>query len=79
MVMADTRMIAAAPTPEAAQVVAANTNRQMVALPQTATLADRDIMIGLLMILFAVMLFVASRLLWSTFAPETISSRERFD
>ena len=59
--------------------MAANTNRQMVALPQTATLADRDIMIGLLMILFAVMLFVASRLLWSTFAPETISSRERFD
>lgn len=76
MAMADTQMIAAAPSPEAAEVLAATTRAKSVALPQTATPAGRDIMIGLLMILFAAMLFVATRMLAGTFAAET-DSRER--
>jgi Ca-activated chloride channel homolog len=76
MAMADTRMIAAAPSLEAAEALAATTAANTVVLPQTATLAGRDIMIGLLMILFAAMLFVATQLLSGTFAPRT-NSRDR--
>ena len=76
MAMADARMIAAAPSPEAAEAFAATTARNSVVLPQTATLAGRDIMIGLLMILFAGMLFLATRMLSGTFASEP-NSRDR--
>ncbi|MAY63706.1 MAG: marine proteobacterial sortase target protein [Rhizobiales bacterium] len=76
MAMADTRMIAAAPSPEAAEMTAASASLTTgVVLPQTATLAKRDMMIGLLIILFAAMLFVATRMLWGTYAPDTDSRR----
>lgn len=45
--------IAAAPTAEAASLVATRT--KSVALPQTATLADRDILLGLMMLAFCFM------------------------
>lgn len=76
MAMADTRMIAAAPSPEAAGMAAASAGLTTgVVLPQTATLAKRDMMIGLLMILFAAMLLVTTRMLWGTYAPDTDSRR----
>ncbi len=47
------RSIAAAPTAEAARLVAVST--KSVALPQTATLANRNILLGLMMLAFALM------------------------
>jgi len=69
MTMADTRMVAAAPSPQAASVMAANARKQ-VALPQTATLADRDILLGILLIVFAGMALMATRLLGSHFRSD---------
>ncbi|MCO6185491.1 marine proteobacterial sortase target protein [Rhizobium sp. L1K21] len=45
--------VAQAPTAEAASIVATRT--KSVALPQTSTLADRDILLGLMMLAFALM------------------------
>ena len=77
MAMADTRMVAAAPSPQAASAMAANARKQ-VALPQTATLADRDILLGILLILFASMSLMATRLLSSHFGSED-NSPERLN
>lgn len=59
--LAVSKMIAAAPSPQAAVAIAARAKQVM--LPQTATLADKHILMGLLIILFALM-SGASILMW---------------
>lgn len=75
MAIADSRMVAAAPSPQAAKIFAANANRPQVNLPQTATLASRDILIGLLLILFAGMTLMTTRLLHSALGLDDTSPK----
>ena len=64
-------MIAAAPTQEAAAAIA-NATAKPVMLPQTATLADLYILIGLMLILGATLVVVVSRSL-RTHAPTRVA------
>lgn len=64
----------AAPTPAAAKLVAQSAAQ--VALPQTATLADRHILIGLLMLLFAAMA-TATLALWRRGIRDLMQSMAR--
>ncbi|PWV97638.1 Ca-activated chloride channel family protein [Hoeflea marina] len=76
MAMADTRMIAAAPTAESAMAVAGLSTT--VALPQTATGAERDILLGMMMILFALMALFTTRI-WNSGVNDFFAAWNRDD
>lgn len=62
----------AAPSAEEARLIAAN---RQVDLPQTATLAERNLMIGLVLLLAAALLLFGERLMWRRHRPGAAAGR----
>lgn len=70
------QLLAAAPTHEAAAAIA-QANRQAVLLPQTATLADRQIMLGLLLMLFGALVAIIAQMYRRTAKSVAMSEQRR--